>query len=94
MAIDLPHLQLIFNVIAITGLTSLAAICTMLKRDNQKLTMELRNQDGDDPDRASAPENDRIAPYTALASGNENIRQYVSRRIPDWVEIQKTATKA
>lgn len=92
MAIDLSHLQLIFNVIAITGLTSLAAICTMLKRDNQKLAIELRNQDGHDPYPAPEPEKDAVAPHKA--SGDENIRQYVSRRIPDWIETQKAATRA
>ncbi len=60
MAIDLPHLQLIFNVIAITGLTSLATICTMLKRDNQKLAMELRSQGAHVPQPASAPEQNAI----------------------------------
>ncbi len=94
MAIDLSHLQLIFNVIAITGLTSLAAICTMLKRDNEKLAMELRTQSGHDPQPASARENEAIAPQETLASGDENIRQYVSRRIPDWIETQKVTAKA
>jgi hypothetical protein len=38
MELDQPHLQLIFNVIAITAVTSLAAICYLLKRDNQELS--------------------------------------------------------
>jgi hypothetical protein len=41
MGLDGPALQLIFNVVMITGVTSLALICHLLKRDNQKLTVEL-----------------------------------------------------
>jgi hypothetical protein len=37
MELDQRNLQFLFNVIAITGITSLAAICYFLKRENQEL---------------------------------------------------------
>jgi hypothetical protein len=37
MELDQPHLQWIFNVIAITAVTSLGTICYLLKRDKDEL---------------------------------------------------------
>jgi hypothetical protein len=44
MELDPTKLQLIFNVGMITGVTSLAVICRLLKRDNQKLSVELKQR--------------------------------------------------
>jgi len=38
MELNLPQLQFLFNVIAITATASLALICILLKRDKNKLT--------------------------------------------------------
>jgi|SRR5579863_2951864 hypothetical protein len=43
MELDQPHLQLIFNVIAMTAISTLAAICYLLKRDNQELSASQLN---------------------------------------------------
>jgi hypothetical protein len=37
-----PHIQLLFNVLTITGVTGLGAICYLLLRDNQKLAIQLK----------------------------------------------------
>jgi hypothetical protein len=37
MQLDQQHFQLIFNVIALTAITSLASICYLLKRDKDEL---------------------------------------------------------
>jgi hypothetical protein len=92
MANDLA--QLIFNVIAITGLTSLAVICRMLKRDNEKLTVELRERNGH-----TLKIRTRRMPRASVlakrpASPEEDIRQYVSRRMDKWIEIQQAGAKA
>ncbi len=46
MEIDHPTLQLLFNVVMITGVTSLAAFCYLLRRANKQLTAELNQRQG------------------------------------------------
>jgi len=104
MALDLPLLQLIFNVIALTGLASLALICTILKHDNRKLTGELtgyRAQGGPDnairatqPDPLPSTAESEMAQYSAPLAADLEIRQYVSHRMQDWIGIQEAAKKA
>jgi hypothetical protein len=97
MTYEPTHFQLIFNVVALTGLTSLAVICGILKHDNDKLIVELRKRHwhglkiraGRPPSQASANRG-TIAP----AEDREDIRHYVSRRLQDWIEIQKAGIKA
>ncbi|MCU1339195.1 MAG: hypothetical protein JWO19_4776 [Bryobacterales bacterium] len=36
------QLQLVFNVVAITGVSSLASFCYLLKKENRKLAAELK----------------------------------------------------
>jgi hypothetical protein len=89
MTYDLSQLQVIFNVFAISSLTGLAILCALLKRDNDKLAVELRDRMSNGP--KPAPKHDQaIAPHEVLAASDENIRQYVSRRSQNWIEPQKT----
>ena len=53
MELNLPQLQFLFNVIAITATASLALICILLKRDKNKLTSELNRRRVQDPNQPS-----------------------------------------
>jgi hypothetical protein len=97
MELDPQHLQLIFNVIAITGVTSLAAICYLLKRDKQELLNRLNPQcEPDQHDQkhlappssaASAPEQGAILRKEpdALPVRDTSIRQYVTAHAQGWI---------
>jgi hypothetical protein len=79
--LDQPALQLILNVVMITGVTSLALICHLLKRDNQKLALELtlrREEDRRNPKILTAQ-------AAFVCSEHEDIRQYVAVRKHDWI---------
>jgi hypothetical protein len=94
MGFDLPHLQLIFNVIVITGFTSLALICALLKRDNDKLAIELeryRDQGEDDAQILTASPVQLIPAAVHEDFHKQDIRKYVSYRMRDWSELQKDA---
>lgn len=93
------QIQLLFNVIAITAITSLALFCVLLKRDKNKLISELnlrsyqeRNQpgvstlkEGPPPNLESPPEPARAAASDASAAANQDIREYVARRVDSWI---------
>jgi hypothetical protein len=86
-------LQLAFNLISITAITSLALFCVLLQRDKNKLISELhrqRNQDRKQPSvnrlkeepvrEASGP-----AAREANPAMDQDIRQFVARRIDGWI---------
>ena len=86
MQLDHPTLQLIFNVVTITGVTSVALICHLRKRDNQKLAAELNLRQTRDrlhseivtvqtASSASMPEQSAMP---------QDIRQFVARRAQVW----------
>jgi hypothetical protein len=84
------NLQLIGNVVSITAFTSLALICGLLKRDNDKLNTELLrarslNAAQTHPHAAAAP----TAPEEPV-----DIRQFVAKRSQNWVAAQHSATSA
>lgn len=80
---DQPALTLIFNVIMVTGITSLAVICHFLKRDKQKLMAELMQQREEHKRNASLSMSEaRVAPVSAE---RQDIRGYVAKRKQDWI---------
>jgi hypothetical protein len=84
------NLQLIGNVVSITAFTSLALICGLLKRDNDKLSAELlsaRRLNAAQPSRRAA-----IAP--TAPEEPVDIRQFVAKRAQNWVAAQHSATSA
>lgn len=91
MTYDAANIQLVFNVIAITGVTSLAVMCGMLRRDNEKLTKELQERSGQ---ALKAPARRQATNVTPKAPASEDIRKYVSQRLDRWMEIQQAGAKA
>jgi hypothetical protein len=98
MEFDPSHLQLVFNVIAITGLTSLALICSILKRDNEKLRGELGRRAPDTRGSQPVPPASATSVCTITRKGvpansDQDIRRYVSRRMHDWIKVQAAGTE-
>jgi hypothetical protein len=93
MGLDHPVLQWLFDVVMITGFTSLAVLCYVLKRDNKKLTLELAHGQL----RQEHSEITMMQPAVPDAMGGQNtqskalpvehqdIRHFVARRLPDWL---------
>jgi hypothetical protein len=71
-------LQLLFNVVLITGALSLAAFCYLLRRANQQLSYELEQRHAAQPPSA-AP----TAP-PAQPSTQQDIREFVAHRSQEW----------
>jgi hypothetical protein len=97
MQLDLATLQLVVNVVMITGVTSLAVICHLLKRDNQKLTNELNVRcqqvpritfqaapKAFMPEQDSQPEQECVAALHSLPIKHPDIRRYVAQRAHGW----------
>jgi hypothetical protein len=78
--------SLIFNVVTITGVASVALICYLRKRDNQKLAAELnlrQTRDRLHSDIVTV----RTAPSASMpeqSAMHQDIRAYVARRVQDW----------
>ncbi len=95
MELDQKYLQFLFTVIAITVITTLAAICHLLRRDNRELLRKLNPQAEPDKydikNRSASPIQAVSAPETDALSQNEpeaqpgmekDIREYVTHRRP------------
>jgi hypothetical protein len=93
---DISHLQLIFNVIAITGITSLAWCCYILKRENQallaaKLTSSPERRSADStPDQGAAIRKEPNSPPVP----ETDIRQFVTQRAQGWTAPSPSQWKA
>lgn len=74
-------LQLILNVVIITGVTSLAVFCYQVKRETQQLISEVKQQLAALPDPQGAQS---VAALHALPATHPDIRKYVARRAADW----------
>src|SRR5580698_5698250 len=97
MELDQRNLQFLFNVISITGITSLATICYLLKRDNQELMTkrnrprELDRRDLESPPASPSPAVPEPQPGTLVqkeAAQPEtaiDIRQFVAHRAHGWI---------
>ena len=98
MELDQQHLQFLFAVMAITAITSLAAICCILRRDKQELLTkinpqrepdrrELDNLAAPQPQAVSVPKLDALVqsePEAQPGMGMD-IRQFVTDRAHSWI---------
>jgi hypothetical protein len=92
MGLDQPALQWLFNVVMITGFTSLAVLCYVQKEDNKRLTLELaqrglRNEKLPIPMKPSAAgpiSEDKIG-SKASPLEHQDIRHFVALRSQNWV---------
>jgi hypothetical protein len=92
MELDQPALQWLFNVVTITGFTSLVVLCYVLKKENQKLTLELahtqlRDEHSEITIRASTGAgsiSEQKTGPTELPLEHQDIRNFVARRSRDW----------
>jgi|HubBroStandDraft_6_1064221.scaffolds.fasta_scaffold315746_2 hypothetical protein len=84
MALDHLKLELLFNVIAITAVTSLTLIWYLRKRDRETLVnrMSLLRQAAAARVQPAKPQED---PPLALPGVNPDIRQFVSGRATGWM---------
>ena len=85
-----PALQLILNVIGITGVSSLATICYLLRQENRKLADQLK-QDGPKTrvaiPRSSASNRDgQQLPALLSPAAPKDIRLLAADRRKGWVE--------
>jgi len=71
MELGSPTLQLLFNVVTITGAASLAAFCYLLRRANQELSSELEQF----PAHQAAVQQ----PFV-----QQDIREFVAHRSQQW----------
>jgi hypothetical protein len=96
MGFDQPALHLILNVVMTTCATSLALICYLLKRENERLTAELDIRNGDEPLHSIPKAQEKIDGKPSCApvlkavppihqDEQQDIREYVKRRSHDWV---------
>jgi hypothetical protein len=97
MELDQQHLQFLFTVIAITAITSLAAICYLLRRDNQRLLTKFNPQPEVErnelknlsvPSQAAAAQKpDALVPSEPEAKPGKgtDIREFVTHRAHTWV---------
>ena len=92
MELDQSALQWLFNVVMITGFTSLVLLCYVFKKENQKLTFELgqrqlRDQHSMITMRGAAPAgsiSEQKTGPTELPLEPQDIRAFVARRSGDW----------
>lgn len=87
MEFNQPQLQLIFNVIAITTITSLAVMCALLKRDKDKLATEINLRRNQSLNQSKTPATTpQPAPRASEPSGTQqDIRQFVAHRAQGWM---------
>jgi len=75
------QLQLVLNVVTITGMTSLAGYCYLLKKENRQLASE-RKADA----KAQAPNPEVVqAPAKPVVSVEQDIRRFAANRRSGWV---------
>jgi hypothetical protein len=94
MGLDQPALQLVFNVVMITGVTSLLVSCHLLWQDNKKLTLKLRLREQQQRYNSRPPANDTApaaqghraesVPTLQAPVGQQDIRQFVAGRSQEW----------
>ena len=71
-----PTLQLVLNVITITGVTSLAGYCYLLKKDNRKLASERK---------APGTAADQTVASASEGAVEQDIRTFASTSRDRWV---------
>ena len=102
MGFDQRALQLLLNVVAITGVTSMALMWHLRRRDNKKLqvNLSLQKQQGpfvpvpaqtDHGPKELGGESEGCATRNTTPGGDQDIRQYVARRSREWASAAKTS---
>lgn len=100
MQLDQPKLQWAFNLVMITGTTSLAAFCYMLRRANKQLTSELDHQRGlgrspanhDGGTLGSRLDTPKEPSPNERLTGQQDIREFIAHRSREW-GVASTARK-
>ena len=93
MELDQPTLQLIFNVVTITGVTSVALICHLRRRDKQKLAAELNLRQTRDRLHSEIV-TVQTAPAASIpeqSATHQDIREFVARRAQNWTMATRQA---
>jgi hypothetical protein len=88
------QLQLVLNVVTITGVTSLAGYCYLLKKENRRLATYKADSQGDAPKaEAVQPVAQPVVPLQAAMAGAKpvktvdvDIRTFASARRNRWVK--------
>jgi len=92
------QLQLVFNVIAITGITSLASFCYLLRKENRMLSTERTSLGPEGPDHApeirrfienslaEQPSAQCAVPATKAGTAGQDIRHLAADRRTGWVK--------
>jgi hypothetical protein len=93
MGFDQPALQWLFDVVMITGFTSLAVLCYALKQDNKKLALELAEGQQLRDEHSEITTTQSAAPGSASEQKtdskaspleHQDIRHFVARRSHHW----------
>lgn len=92
MGFDQRALQMLFNVMVITGITSSALMCYLRRRDDKKLPafvpVPARVDEGA---KELGGEAEGPAILNTTPRGDQDIRQYVARRSREWASTAKTS---
>jgi hypothetical protein len=109
MELDLPFIQAIFNVTAVTAIPSLALNCYLLRRDKEKLVTAILNSPLElDPHHPEIPEAAPSKPSLRSATmlkmpavppsqdtkTDPDIRRFVTQRSQNWTAPSKSQWKA
>lgn len=88
MVLDQPQLQLVFNVIALTGVSAFGTISYLLKRDYEQLLAKIntsREQDQHHPKEPAALPAPEARPARDVPPARDtDIRRYVTQRAQTW----------
>ena len=100
MGFDRPALQLLLNVVMITGVTSLALLWYLRRQDSKKfpVNLSLRRKPApslpvlaqtDEAIEEPGSESECASVLNTLSSRDQSIRQYVARRSQEWASAAK-----
>jgi len=87
MELGSPTLQLLFNVVTITGAASLAAFCYLLRRANQELSSELELRRASERLSAAQTASAQFPAHQAAVQQpfvQQDIREFVAHRSQQW----------
>ncbi len=92
MGFDQRALQLLFNVMVITGITSSALMWYLRRRDDKKLPAFVPvPAQADEGAKELGSEAEGPAIFNTTPRGDQDIRQYVARRSREWASAAKTS---
>jgi hypothetical protein len=91
---EIAQLQLVFNVVAITGATSLASFCYQLRKENRKLASklpgEIKQEDSGNPvvaAQAAYPASQQTSLTASTTTpADKDIRTFVAAQRTKWVD--------